>query len=73
MLFRSGHTVARVIRADEAVKNLPALRILALTANTGRDVIAACESSGMDGHLAKPFERADLEEALASITIPKAA
>ncbi len=68
-----GHTVARVIRADEAVKNLPALRILALTANTGRDVIAACESSGMDGHLAKPFERADLEEALVSITIPKAA
>lgn len=69
----NGHKVARVLRAQEAEWNLPPLRILALTANTGRDAIAACLASGMNGHLAKPFERADLEEALVSLTTIKAA
>lgn len=68
-----GHTVAKAIRSNETQLSLPALRILALTANAGRDVSTACEASGMNGHLAKPFERADLEEALATITKAKAA
>lgn len=68
-----GHSVARAIRAHELECNLPPLRILALTANTGRDVMAACEASGLNGHLAKPFERADLEEALAFVTKARAA
>lgn len=67
-----GYTVARAIRAREHEEGLPALRILALTANTGSDVIVACAASGMNGHLAKPFERADLEEALATVTKTKA-
>ena len=68
-----GHRVSRTIRSIEAEGRLPALRILALTANTGRDVMAACEASGMNGHLAKPFERVDLEEALVSVIKAKAA
>jgi CheY-like chemotaxis protein len=68
-----GHTVAKTIRVNEREWNLPPLRILALTANTGRDAMAACEASGMNGHLSKPFERADLEEALAFVTKAKAA
>lgn len=69
----NGYAVTRAIRANEAEWNLPSLRILALTASTGRDAVAACTAAGMNGHLAKPFERADLEEALAEITKLKAA
>jgi signal transduction histidine kinase/DNA-binding NarL/FixJ family response regulator len=69
----NGHTVAKAIRVNEKEWNLPPLRILALTANAGRDVMASCEASGMNGLLSKPFERADLEEALAFVTTAKAA
>jgi signal transduction histidine kinase/CheY-like chemotaxis protein len=68
-----GYATTRAIRSAEVEWNLPALRILALTANTGRDAIARCLAAGMTGHLAKPFERADLEEALATVTQAKAA
>jgi signal transduction histidine kinase/CheY-like chemotaxis protein len=68
-----GLETTRTIRRSEAEWNLPALRILALTANTGREAINACLAAGMNGHLSKPFERADLEEALAAVIAAKAA
>jgi signal transduction histidine kinase/CheY-like chemotaxis protein len=69
----NGHNCARAIRAHEKEWNLPPLRILALTAHAGQDVTAQCIASGMNGHLAKPFERADLEEAISNLTTSKAA
>jgi signal transduction histidine kinase/DNA-binding response OmpR family regulator len=68
-----GYATTRAIRSAEAEWNLPRLRILALTANTGPDAIATCLAAGMTGHLAKPFEREDLEEALTAVTQSKAA
>ncbi len=69
----NGHETTRTLRNFEKQWNLPPLRILALTANAGHDQIRACLASGMDGHVAKPFERTDLEEALAYLTAQKAA
>lgn len=39
--------------------------ILALTANARNDDQMACTKAGMDGYLSKPFDRADLEQAVA--------
>jgi signal transduction histidine kinase/CheY-like chemotaxis protein len=69
----NGHDTTRALRNLEKEWNLPPLRILALTANAGLDQIKDCFDSGMDGHVAKPFERTDLEEALAILTQVKAA
>jgi signal transduction histidine kinase/CheY-like chemotaxis protein len=69
----NGHETVRELRRIEAEHNLPRLPVLALTANASRDDVAACKASGMNGHLAKPFDRADLEEALLNLTRPKAA
>ena len=49
------------------------LPILALTANTRPEAVEACISSGMDGHLAKPFDRQDLETAVARLAEKRAA
>ncbi len=69
----NGYQTCLAIRSTEKELNLPPLRILALTANAGRDDVSACLSAGMNGHVAKPFERTDLEEALVSLTRSKAA
>jgi signal transduction histidine kinase/CheY-like chemotaxis protein len=69
----NGFDTTRALRAVEREWNLPPLRILALTANAGHDDVKACLSAGMNGHVAKPFERTDLEEALATLTQAKAA
>jgi signal transduction histidine kinase/CheY-like chemotaxis protein len=44
------------------------LPILALTANAHAAMREACLKAGMNGHLAKPFERHDLEDAIAALT-----
>ena len=44
--------------------------ILALTANLRGDSQRACLNAGMDGYLTKPFDRADLEEAVAGLMQP---
>ncbi len=44
--------------------------ILALTANLREDSQRACLNAGMDGYLTKPFDRADLEEAVAGLMQP---
>jgi signal transduction histidine kinase/CheY-like chemotaxis protein len=69
----NGHDTTKALRAQEKEWNLPPLSILALTANAQPEDVTACFVSGMNGHVAKPFERADLEEALAKLTSSKAA
>ncbi len=70
----NGLDAARRIRTRELAggggQRLP---ILALTANTGRDDIAECLAAGMDGHLSKPFDRQDLDEAIARLVVRRPA
>jgi CheY-like chemotaxis protein len=70
----NGLDTTRQIRAREAMegggRHLP---ILALTANSGRDDITECLAAGMDGHLSKPFDRHDLDEAIARLVIRRPA
>jgi signal transduction histidine kinase/CheY-like chemotaxis protein len=47
--------------------------ILALTANARHEDHATCLAAGMDGHLPKPFDRTDLEEAIAKLTQARSA
>jgi signal transduction histidine kinase/CheY-like chemotaxis protein len=68
-----GYATAKAIRRTEAEKQLVPLPILALTANGRAEDAARCLASGMNGHLTKPFERHDLEEALRSLIKRKAA
>ncbi len=49
------------------------LPILAITANAHKDDAEACLAAGMDGHLPKPFDRTDLEEAIERLTTRSAA
>lgn len=69
----NGWDATRALRQMERDRNWPALPVLALTANVRQDDIARCFASGMNGHLAKPFDRADLEEALERLIKAKAA
>ena len=68
-----GCATTRALRADETTRNLRRLPVLALTANAGAEDIAQCLTAGMDDHLAKPFDRHDLEEAMERLTKSKAA
>jgi signal transduction histidine kinase/CheY-like chemotaxis protein len=65
-----GIETTRKIRAREAGGSR--LPILALTANARREDHDECLAAGMDGHLSKPFDRHDLEEAIAKL-LPQAA
>ena len=67
MPILDGHAAASSIRQNEREQGLKPMRILALTANGRPEDISACRDAGMNGHLAKPFDRQDLEEALAMI------
>lgn len=68
MPVMNGLETTRRIRQSEAEggssRHIP---ILALTANTRREDIEECLSAGMDGHLSKPFDRQDLDEAIAKL------
>jgi CheY-like chemotaxis protein len=57
-------------RARQVAKPLP---ILALTANARREDHDECLAAGMDGHLSKPFDRHDLDEAVARLAHRRAA
>lgn len=50
-----GFSATRLIRADEQVRGLPRLPIVALTANAQQEDCQTCLDSGMDDYLAKPF------------------
>ncbi len=63
----NGHDTTREIRNRDIKRagstTLP-LPILALTANARPDDIALCLEAGMDGHVSKPFDQLDLEDAI---------
>jgi signal transduction histidine kinase/CheY-like chemotaxis protein len=60
-----GLEAARRIRAGAVAPDIP---ILALTANARTEDYAECLAAGMNGHLSKPFDRQDLDEAIAALT-----
>jgi signal transduction histidine kinase/CheY-like chemotaxis protein len=60
----NGLETAEAIRSDSRLKHLP---LLALTANARPEDLAACLQAGMNDHLAKPFERLDLEDKIARL------
>ena len=62
-----GLEATRQIRAKEAAGSGSRVPILALTANARKEDIAECLAAGMDGHLSKPFDRQDLDEAIAKL------
>jgi len=61
----SGLAVARAIRHDKAYTDYRNLPLLALTANVRAEDLSECKEAGMNDHLAKPFDRLDLEEKIA--------
>ncbi len=60
-----GLETARRLRAGQFMPDVP---ILALTANASSADQAACLAAGMNGHMAKPFDRQDLDEAITALT-----
>ena len=67
MPVMNGLETTRRIRAQETAAGTRRTPILALTANAQRDDIAECLAAGMDGHLSKPFDRQDLDEAVTKL------
>ncbi len=63
-----GLETTKRVRAQE-LKQKPKKRlpILALTANARREHYEECIAAGMDGHLSKPFDQHDLEDAMAKL------
>ncbi|MFT3988676.1 ATP-binding protein [Aestuariivirga sp.] len=63
-----GLATTRHIRASEEEAGLGQhVPILALTANSRREDYQECLGAGMDWHLSKPFDRLDLDEAIARL------
>ena len=50
-----GLAATREIRIKEAAARISRVPVIALTANSTRDDIVACDAAGMDGFLSKPF------------------
>ncbi len=65
-----GLATARLLRERGLAGNIP---ILALTANASSADQAECLAAGMNGHMAKPFDRQDLDEAIAALTVRRPA
>jgi signal transduction histidine kinase/CheY-like chemotaxis protein len=69
-----GLETTRRVRSMEKKSGLSShLPILALTANARPENYLECIEAGMDGHLSKPFDRQDMEEAIAKILSLKSA
>jgi CheY-like chemotaxis protein len=66
MPMMDGFEATRRLRQHEALNHLPRLPVVALTASAMAEDNARCLSAGMDAHLPKPFEDADLVRLLAS-------
>ena len=66
-------TTRRVRTREQKLQSVPRLPILALTANARRENYLECMAAGMDGHLSKPFDRQDMEEAIARMLYLKPA
>ena len=68
-----GFEATQRIRQHEKANALPRVPIIALTANAIRGDRERCLDAGMDDYLAKPFRRADLQQALRHWLAPPAA
>jgi signal transduction histidine kinase/CheY-like chemotaxis protein len=69
-----GLSATRKIRALEQQRGATSrLPILALTANARQENHDECIAAGMDGHMSKPFDRQDMEEAIAMLVYLKPA
>lgn len=66
-------TTHRIRKLEKSHEELHRTPILALTANARHDDQEACMKAGMDGYLAKPFDRLDLEAAIAGLVDTEAA
>ena len=66
-----GHTATRELRAREAARAWPRVPIIALTATVLDADRQACEASGMDDFLPKPFAKKSLEAALEKWLTPQ--
>ena len=62
MPVMDGLNAARAIRALEGEAG--ATPIIALTANVGREQVTTCLEAGMNGHLAKPIDVAQMVRTL---------
>ena len=69
MPVMDGFEAARLIRAYEAAHGLPAVPLVALTANVFQSDRDECRMAGMDAFLAKPFNDEQLREVLALFSI----
>ena len=65
-----GYAATRAWRAEEVAQQRIRLPILALTANALPEDVDQALACGMDGHLAKPYTLADLQQALARWLAP---
>jgi signal transduction histidine kinase/CheY-like chemotaxis protein len=65
-----GLETARRLRRGDLASDIP---ILALTANASAADEAECLAAGMNGHMAKPFDRQDLDEAILTLTAKRPA
>jgi two-component system sensor histidine kinase/response regulator len=61
-----GLAATREIRSQEAAARISRVPIIALTANSSRDDVAACDAAGMDGFLSKPFNNDELVRIVAA-------
>ena len=59
-----GLAATREIRSKEAAARISRVPIIALTANSSHDDVAACDAAGMDGFLSKPFSDEGLARVL---------
>jgi signal transduction histidine kinase/CheY-like chemotaxis protein len=66
-------TTRRVRAMERKSGSASHLPILALTANARPETYLECMAAGMDGHLSKPFDRQDMEEAITKILNLKSA
>jgi signal transduction histidine kinase len=64
MPVMDGYITAQEIRKREAELGMPRVPIVALTANAYDEDAARSRAAGMDGHLAKPYTRAQLKATL---------
>ena len=61
----NGYDTVRQLRQLEQQSRLPALTIVALTANTVKQALDACYEAGMNDILIKPLELEQLRQCLA--------
>jgi signal transduction histidine kinase/ActR/RegA family two-component response regulator len=70
MPVMDGLTATTQIRAQELATGRPRTPIVALTANAMSHHVDQYTAAGMDGHVAKPIQAADLYAALTSAAVP---